>query len=407
MRRLIAYISDDPAGQTLATRFAWLLLLNVAFVCCFTVWRTLLDNFAVNEAAFTGAEIGTLQTLREIPGFLAFLTVFILIFIREQRFALLSIMMMAVGVALTGFFPNVAGLYFTTVLMSLGFHYFETVNQSLALQWLPKARAPILLARMRSAESYMTLLTLGTILLAWNLLNAPFWLIYFVAGATGLAAFTLILLKFPLFPETVVQTKKLILRRRYWLYYLLTFGAGARRQIFVVFAGFMLVEKFGFSVTEITLLYLANQLINGIVITWIGKAIAHFGERTALIFEYAGLMIVFTMYAFVEAAWLAALLFIVDHLLFGFAIAQKTYLQKIAAPEDMAATASVSFTINHIAAVFLPVLLGVVWLTAPHLVFLTGAALAGGSLILSLLVPRHPVAGRETIFSKATPAGDG
>ena len=192
----------------------------------------------------------------------------------------------------------------------------------------------------------------------------------------------------------------MILRRRYWLYYALTFLSGARRQIFIVFAGFMMVEKFGFSVANITLLFLVNYAANVWLAPLIGRLIARWGERKALTIEYIGLIFVFTSYAFVDNEWLAAALYVIDHLFFAMAIAIKTYFQKIADPRDIAPTAAVSFTINHIAAVVLPALLGIVWLVSPPAVFLTGAAIAVCSLILTQLVPHRPEPGLETTFAR-------
>ena len=125
--------------------------------------------------------------------------------------------------------------------------------------------------------------------------------------------------------------------------------SGARRQIFVVFAGFLMVEKFDFTVAEISLLLLANAAVNIVVAPKIGRLIHRFGERKALIFEYVGLTFIFAGYAFVESSYLAVFLYIADHLFFSIAIALKTYFQKIADPADIASSAGVSFTINHIA----------------------------------------------------------
>jgi len=101
---------------------------------------------------------------------------------------------------------------------------------------------------------------------------------------------------------------------------------------------------------------------------------------------------------------LAAALYVVDHLLFALALALKTYFQKIADPGDIAPTAAVAFTINHIAAVFLPALLGYLWLVSPASVFTLAAGMAGLSFLLALLIPRHPAPGHETILKGAAPA---
>ena len=162
-------------------------LLACAFIMplTFSVWQALLNNFAVERAAFTGAEIGILQSLREVPGFLAFTAVFLLLFIREQRFALLSLLVMSVGVALTPFFPSALGLYATTVVMSLGFHYFETINKSLTLQWIEKSYTPHFMGRVLAVKSPGALLAYGGIWVLMEIIGWDFDAIYVLAGALG------------------------------------------------------------------------------------------------------------------------------------------------------------------------------------------------------------------------------
>ena len=187
------------------------------------------------------------------------------------------------------------------------------------------------------------------------------------------------------------------MRKRYWLYYVLTFLSGARRQIFIVFAGFLMVEKFGFDVATISILFLVNAVLNMLFAARLGRLIGDIGERRILIFEYAGLAVVFTAYAFVNSAGLAAALYIIDHFFFALAIAIRTYFQKIADPADIAATAGVGFTINHIAAVILPAVLGFLWLISPAAVFLVGSVLAVLSMLLSFNVPEDPCPGNEVV----------
>ena len=138
-----------------------------------------------------------------------------------------------------------------------------------------------------------------------------------------------------MFPSKVPQNKNLVLRKRYWLFYVLTFLSGARRQIFVVFAAFLMVEKFGYSAAEVTLLFLINYAFNWSFAERIGELIGRFGERRALTFEYIGLIIVFIAYGLVQNATLAAFLYILDHMFFAMAIAISTYFQKIADPRDI------------------------------------------------------------------------
>ena len=372
-----------------------LILLGVAATLAFSVWQALLNNFAIEQAAFTGREIGILQSLREVPGFLAFTAVLILLVVKEWSFALLSVALLGAGVALTGFLPSEYGLYFTTVVMSIGFHYFYTVQQSLTLQWIETERAPEVLGWLSASSSMAALAAFGAVWLGMQVLGVGYQGLYLAAGGVAVLLVVVAAIGFPAFPHKVQQRKHLLMRRRYWLYYALTFMSGARRQIFVVFAGFLMVEKFGFSAANIALLFLVNHLINAWAAPKIGRLITRFGERSALTLEYIGLVIIFTAYAFVEWAALAALLYVLDHLFFAMAIAIKSYCQKIADPADIASTAGVSFTINHIAAVVIPVIFGVVWLYSPSVVFLAGAMMAAISLLLARLVPNHPEEGNE------------
>ena len=372
-----------------------LLLMTFSASLAFSVWEVLLNNFVVEKAAFTGREIGFLHSLREIPGFLAFTAVLVLLIVREQSFALFSLLLLGVGVAMTGFLPSVIGLYCTTVLMSVGFHYFYTVQQSLTLQWIEVERAPVVMGRLSAFSSMAALLAFGGVWLSMDYFSTGYTALYLAGGGVAVLIAAAAWWLFPHFPHKVPQRKELLMRRRYWLYYALTFMSGARRQIFMVFAGFLMVEKFGFSAANIALLFLANHAINTVLAPRIGRFISRFGERRALTLEYLGLIVIFTAYAFVDAAWLAALLFVLDHILFSMAIAIKSYFQKIADRADIASTAGVSFTINHIAAVIIPATFGLLWLVAPSLVFLAGAAMATGSFALARLVPRHPAEGNE------------
>ncbi|EIZ1408113.1 MFS transporter [Vibrio vulnificus] len=378
----------------------FLLLISIIVPIAFSTWMALLNNFVIEKAQFDGADIGLLQSVREIPGFLAFTVVFVLLFVREQRFMLISLAMLTLGTALTGFFPSLFGLLATTLLMSTGFHYFETLKQSLSLQWLSKEEAPEMLGKLVSIGALVSLVTYGAIWLLLEVWQLSFQMVYLLAGGVGFVLVMVMAFAFPQFQTTVVQNKKLVLRKRYWLYYALTFMSGARRQIFTVFAGFLMVEKFGYSAADITLLFLANYLFNFLFAKRIGRFIGVVGERKALTFEYVGLIFVFVGYALVQSAEWAAALYIIDHLFFALALAIKTYFQKIADPADMASTAGVAFTINHIAAVVIPVTFGVIWLVSPASVFYIGAFMAAISLLLSFNIPAKPEEGNETRILK-------
>ena len=381
---------------------ALLILMAVALPLAFSVWSALLNNFVVEVIRFDGLDIGVLHTIREIPGFFAVGVISILLFVREQTLALSMLALLGIATALTACFPFLSGILTVTLLSSVGFHFFETVNQSLQLQWFSKKEAPSKLGKLMAYGSAATLIAYIFIILGWEKLNLSFNSAYMLAGLSCFALAVIGYISFPHFKAPVPQTKKMVIRKRYWLYYLLQFLSGARRQIFVVFAGFMMVERFGMDVQQLTTLYLINLILNIALAPLLGRAVARYGERNALAVEYFGLAVVFFayggIYLFGWGILIAASLYILDHLFFALALAIKTYFQKIADPQDIAATAAVAFTINHIAAIFLPVSLGFLWLISPFLVFCTAGTLAICSLVLALLIPREPRKGKETIF---------
>jgi hypothetical protein len=379
----------------------FLYLFAAAVPLSFATWQALINNFAIEQASFTGVEIGILQSLREVPGFLAFGVVFLLVMMREQTIAFVSLLALGIGTAITGMLPSVLGLYCTTVLMSVGFHYAETISQSLSLQLVNYQRLPLVLGRQLAVGSFTGLTVFAVIYLLVEWLALDYLWIYLLFGCFTVVLACVMYFACPHFKGEAEQHKTMVLRKRYWLYYLLTFLSGARRQIFVVFAGFLMVEKFGFTVSQMTLLFLVNGVLTIYLAPRIGRLVSYWGEKRTLTLEYGGLVVIFTAYAFAESAWFAASLYILDHVFFAMAIALKSYLKKIADPADMAATAGVSFSINHIAAVVLPFFLGLLWVVSPPLVFIIGAVIALASLLLSQLVPGAPERGMETVFSNA------
>jgi hypothetical protein len=363
-----------------------LYLLAAAVPFSFVAWSALLNNFVVEMAHFDGEKIGILQSLREVPGLLAFTIVFVLLLFRQQTAAYLSLFLLGFGTLITGFFPSALGLYTTTLIMSIGFHYMETLHNSLSLQWIAKEKAPSFLGKLSSLRSFIGLGTLGGVYVLMQLYHVSYEMLYILFGGITILLGVVAWRGFEHFKEDVVQEKKLFLRQKYWLYYLLTFLAGARRQIVVVFASFLLVEQFGFSVQNTVLLLIANTIINMLCAPYAGKLIERFGEKLSLRFEYLCIITIFILYGFVQTKEMAVALYILDNLFFTIAIALKTYFQKIADPKDIAVTSGVGFAINHIAAVSLPFTLGILWMHSHSAVFFIGAGIGAFSFMLTFFI---------------------
>jgi hypothetical protein len=365
--------------------FRYLLVLTVCSTVGLQAWRTLFNNFAADVVGLEGGHIGMIQSVREVPGFLALLVVYLLLVIREHRLSALSVLCLGVGVAATGFFPSYLGLLCTTLVFSLGFHYYETTNKSLTLQYFDQQTSPWVIGKQRAYAAASNIAVGAAIWIFKPLIS--FQTLFVGVGLLIMAGALWAFAQVPTRAGLPPQRKKMVLRRRYSLFYFLTFMSGARRQIFMAFAVFLLVTRFDFSVREVTLLFLLNNIINYFTSPLIGKAIIRFGERWVLSLEYGGLIIVFSSYALTQSPWVAALLYVVDHLFFNFSIAIQTYFQKIADPRDTAPSMAVSFTINHIAAVLLPAIGGALWMIDYRIPFVVGAAMSLISLLATQRIP--------------------
>ncbi|MEA3465884.1 MAG: MFS transporter [Thermodesulfobacteriota bacterium] len=364
-------------GQPAMLRF--LIILTIASGVGLQAWMILFNNFAVEAAGLNGQQIGVIGSVREIPGLLALLVVYVLLVVREHHLAALSIVTIGIGSIVTGFLPSYGGLVVSTLIISFGFHYYETTNQSLTLQYFNVHRAPLVFGRLKSLTAAVNVVV-GSLVFClgyffeYRTIFTMIGVFVVVIGGWGL-------LQNPTCSNVIPQHRHLVLRRKYSLFYFLTCMAGARRQIFIAFSVFLLVKEFNCSVTQIAALFVVNNVINYFVSPMIGRAIVHFGERRVLSLEYGSLVVVFLGYAYVGSLWLVMVLYVLDHIFFNFAIAIRTYFQKVADPQDIAPSMAVAFTINHIAAVVMPVIGGALWMIDYRIPFVAGAVMSGVSFI--------------------------
>ncbi|MGD1975891.1 MAG: MFS transporter [Desulfobacterales bacterium] len=370
---------DDLAITKKNPMYRYLIVLTISSTVGLQAWLTLFNNFAVDVAGLNGHHVGMIQSIREIPGFLALLAVFVIMFIKEYRLSALSILTLGLGVAMTGLFPSFFGLILTTLIMSFGFHYYETTNMSLTLQYFDEEVSPWVFGKQRSYAAASNIAVGILIYLFVFLLD--FTKIYLLFGSLIIAAAIWAVLQDPSDKTIIPQRKNMIVRRKYGLFYFLTFMAGARRQIFMAFAVLLMVQKFKYSVQEVTILFVVNNISNYYLSPLIGKSIIRFGERKVLSLEYLSLIFVFGAYAVTGSKLMIAFLYILDHIFFNFSIAIRTYFQKVADPRDIAPSMAVGFTINHIAAVFLPALGGLLWMIDYRIPFIGGAVMSLVSLI--------------------------
>jgi len=368
-----------------------LVVANLFLFFGFNVWRAMFNNFAVEELGITASQIGLLQSLRELPGLLGFLLGFVAIWFSEMRIMGLSVLLMGVGMITTGWSSGLGSLVLGAMIMSIGFHWFAPSSSSVVLMGVGKEETPKVLGRLRGVAA---LAAVAGTLIVWlfveglelGSLTIQPWgyrTTLYVTGGIVIAG-SLFSLRNGQRQGAQQETRKVIFRRDYWLYYLLTFMMGSRRHIFTTFAIFMLVQVHGISVRETALLFLTNSLISTFILPQLGKLVARFGERKVLTLNFFGLIFVFLGYALVSYLPLLFALFIADHIFFGFNLALESYFQKIAhSREEITSNVSMAQTINHVSALVVPVLGGILWeQISPSAPFLAGVLIAIISLVL-------------------------
>jgi hypothetical protein len=378
-------VTSIPAERQPMLRF--LAVMTAASMVGLQGYSILFNNYAVEVVGLDGSGVGVIQSIREVPGLLAILAIFLMLIVKEHRLSALSIALLGIGTGITGLYPTYFGLGITTLVMSFGFHYYETTNQSLTLQYFAKGVSPLVFGRLRSLAAASSIVS-G--ILIWLLsMFLDFKGIFLVIGGVVFLAGMWGLVQEPTHEDVAPQRQRMILKRAYWLYYLLTFLSGARRQIFMVFSVFLLVKYFHFSVQEMTLLFILNNSVGWALNPLIGKAIVRFGERRISSVEYAGVVVIFLVYAYTDSRLVASLMYILDNILFNFSVAIRTYFQKIGAPEDIASSMALGVTVNHIAAVFLPALGGYLWMINYRIPFMVGAGLGVLSLLAAQFMKTH------------------
>ena len=369
--------------------FRYLLVLTFAQAAAFLGWTALYTNFAVEVVGLNGSQNGIVQAVREIPGLLSLGVVGLLLIMNEVTLTSLAILVCGLGVIITGWFPVFEWQIFWTLVLSFGFHYFEATNQSLTLQYFSKTEAPLVISRLRAVTASGSFM-MGIIILTLSNFLEYKWLFGIAGSFAVIAAFWAFTQK-PRDKSLPTQRKGIVIRSRYWLFYVLTALSGARRQIFSVFSIFLMVSHFHFSLTQMSFFLLFSNLVNWVLNPLIGKAINAFGEKPLLTGKYIAVILLCVGYIVCDVAWVAALLYVIDQLLFGFTISIRTFFQKIADQEDIAPSMALGVTINHIAAVAVPFVGGMLWMIDYRIPFAMGIGMGCLSLLMVQFIPSKNV----------------
>jgi predicted MFS family arabinose efflux permease len=377
---------------------SYLLVSNFILFFGFQVWQTMFNNYAVEVIGVGPAGVGLIQAVREIPGLLGFLVGVLALYLSEVRIMAVSIVALGVGMVLTGGANGLVLLLVATFVMSTGFHFFDSSSNSVVVMSENKRQTPRTLGIVGSLTSFAAVMAS----IAVFFLAGPMgyrWL-YMAVGAAAILG-GLALLPFRGIREGLPIGRHITLRRQYWLYYALAFLMGSRRHIFTTFAILLLVRNYGISIQSTAILYLVNSLINIVTLRLFGTLVGRLGERIVLSATFGLLALVFLGYAYVTVLPLLYVLFIVDNILFGTNLALTTYFQKIAVTqEEITSNISAQQTINHLAAVIIPIVGGTAWeLFGSEAPFLLGTVIVMVSLALTQFIRTTPQTGAAPVIA--------
>lgn len=359
----------------------------------FGVLMSLFYNFVVERLGIEPHELGGLEALREVPGFLNVLFLAAMIRFAPPIVGAVSMGIMGLGIMAYAAADSVVWLAIYSLVASIGFHCWIPLEQAMALAFSPEGNKGRWLGQLRSVNSFAWLATIGICNLVFTYLGYEG--LFVMSGVATILGGIAVFFADKKKPEA---QKGFVLRRRYKLYYMLNFLQGLRKQVFITFAIYALVKVHGMPIETTLKLVFVNQLLITVTATWMGKLVDHYGERIMLSLSYAGLAIVFFGYATIHHRPTLYVLYCIDNLIFFGGIALTTYLHKIAPEEDLKPTLSMGVTMNHMAAVAAPLVGGFAWrLFGYEVIFLAGSALAVLSLIVSQWVDPEGLLEREKL----------
>lgn len=350
----------------------------------YAVWRVLFNNFAKEELGINAFQVGVVQAVREVPGLLGFLVGVLAVLLAEVHIVTSSIILMGIGLILCGQAQTILTLGVGTVVMSVGFHQFLSSNQSLLLHTIKTKESARIQGRIRSVESAAAVA--ATLMLLWTTRLWDYRQIFFVGGIiiAGAGVCLSVVLRSNRAPG---ETRKVRLRRRYGVYYLLSFLRGCRRHIFTTFAIFLLVSEHGMHISVTTLLFLTASLITMFVFPLLGVVVERIGERLVLVGSSFMLVFIFLGYAYMPVFSLLIVCYVLDNILFGSNIALQSYIRKISSREDLTHCVSVGTTTNHISAVIIPIVGGFIWTQLGYRgTFVLGAVIVFIDMVTSFFV---------------------
>lgn len=350
------------------------------------------SNFVVEEIGVSGLQQGLLETFRESCGIIALGVLAMLVGLAEPIIGAGMLLLVAVGLSSYAAVPDYLWLVAASLVWSQGLHVWMPLPNSMTLALAEPGKAGRRLGQVHAAGAAGMAVGLLAAYLLHVSLKVQIRPLYVMAGGAALLGACACLA----IPRKIKTPRpRFVFRRKYALYYLLCFLEGWRKQIFVAFAGYLLVRYYDVKLETMLLLWLAIQSISYLAAPPVGRIIDRIGERRVLMFYFACLTVFFVGYAFIKNRYVLYGLYVIDSAYFVLAMALTTYVNKIAPKSEHTATLSMGVAMNHIAAVTMPLVGGLLWKYCGYQwTFLIGAAAAAASIPVAALLPSNTASRR-------------
>lgn len=355
-------------------------LLAATVVCISFGWGayfSTFNNFAVEKLNLQAHQLGILESLREMPGFLMVFVAALTMRVAEPILASIALFLIALGMGGYCLVDSVTTLIIFSLVWSVGIHGWMPLMPSMVLSLSEEGRQGRRLGQMNSFGALGTIC--GMLMVFFLARTLQFQSIFIVSGLAVAAGAVMV----SMISKDIGHAEKprFVFKRKYSLYYLLVFLEGCRKQVFITFAIFVLVRQFGAPLRVIALLMMVNNLTNLILAPRVGRLIDRIGEKRVLATCYALLIPVFIGYATIKSPAALYCLYFTDNLFFLGSIGLTTYLHKIAEPADVMPSLTMGVSVNHAAAVIVPIVGGLLWTKLGYPV-----TFYGGAVIVALSV---------------------
>lgn len=336
-------------------------------------------NFFVNDLGLGGDRVLWLAGIREIPGLSLMFLAALIMRLPQSRRAFFALLFMAVGYGCYAFVHSYSALIAMALIGSVGFHNWMPLRSTLGMGLVGREKSGQVLGRLNSIGSLASMGGMLVIVLFSGKLGLrPF----FIIGAILLLTASFTVLRLPKdIGANVKNIPRMLIRKRYWLFYVLTFFEGSRTQLFHTFGAWVLVNNYGLNAQRISAVLIISGLLNFLVAPRMGRWIDLFGERKTLAASYAALVLAFVGYATIHNVWILCVLFILIRFLVMFRIGLHTYVNRIAPEKDLSPTLSAGVSINHVTSVSMSLVAGTLLRIVGYEGLCSGAA---GIILLSI-----------------------